>query len=103
MTPSREQIQLVDVLAAIGHPVRAKIVKVLADGAERPCRGIAPDVPKSTLTSHWRVLTDSGVIYQRPVGRNLFITLRRDDLDARFPGLIDLVIQQEEVDDPHDA
>lgn len=95
MTPTREQIELVDVLAAIGHPVRAQIVRVLADGQERACGEIMPGVPKSTLTSHWRVLTQSGVIVQRPGGRNLFITLRKDDLDARFPGLLDLVTAEQ--------
>ncbi|MEU7892491.1 helix-turn-helix domain-containing protein [Nonomuraea sp. NPDC049152] len=51
-------------------------------------------MPKSTLTNHWRVLREAGVICQRPEGRKLFITLRSDDLDARFPGLLDLVVQE---------
>lgn len=88
--PARDQIDLVDVLAALGHPVRAEIVRRLASGEERFCGSVLPDVPKSTLTHHWRVLRESGVIRQRPEGRKLYITLRRDDLDARFPGLLDL-------------
>ncbi|WP_327090978.1 ArsR family transcriptional regulator [Nonomuraea sp. NBC_01738] len=92
--PSRDQIELVDVMAALGHPIRAEIVRVLAasDGdKEQFCGSIVPDVPKSTLTGHWRVLREAGIICQRPEGRKLFIRLRRDDLDARFPGLLDLV------------
>jgi hypothetical protein len=38
------------------------------------------------------VLREAGVICQRPAGRKLMITLRRDDLEARFPGLLDLVL-----------
>ncbi|GAA3089955.1 ArsR/SmtB family transcription factor [Streptosporangium carneum] len=93
--PSLEQFQLEEVLAALGHPIRASIVRTLASGEEMFCGAIVPDVPKSTLTHHWRVLRESGVIRQRPSGRKLYITLRRDDLDARFPGLLDLVLSEE--------
>ncbi len=50
------------------------------------------NVSKSTLTHHWRVLRDSGVIWQRPSGRENLLSLRREDLDARFPGLLDALI-----------
>ncbi|NUP00071.1 MAG: helix-turn-helix transcriptional regulator [Nonomuraea sp.] len=93
--PSRDQIQLLEVLTALGHPVRAQIVRALASGEERFCGEVVPGVPKSTLTAHWRVLRESGVICQRPEGRKLFIRLRRDDLDARFPGLIDLLLAED--------
>ncbi|WP_329080712.1 ArsR/SmtB family transcription factor [Streptosporangium sp. NBC_01469] len=92
--PSRDQIQLVEVLAALGHPVRAQIVRALSSGEERFCGAIVPDVPKSTLTNHWRALREAGVICQRPEGRKLFIRLRREDLDARFPGLLDLLMAE---------
>lgn len=90
--PSRDQIELVGVLAALGHPVRARIVRELASGEERFCGEIAPELPRSTLTGHWRVLREAGVICQRPEGRRQFIRLRREDLDARFPGLLDLLL-----------
>ena len=51
------------------------------------------DVVKSTLTHHWRVLRESGVIWQRPQGRENMISLRRDDLDTRFPGLMAILLQ----------
>jgi DNA-binding transcriptional ArsR family regulator len=90
--PSREHIQLVDVLAALGHPMRLQVLKVLASGGEHPCGSILSGVSKSTLTHHWRVLREGGVIWQKPVGRELLISLRREDLDARFPGLIDVTL-----------
>ncbi|GAA3528410.1 helix-turn-helix domain-containing protein [Nonomuraea rosea] len=98
--PSRDQIQLVDVFAALGHPVRAQIVRALASGEERFCGEVVPDVPKSTLTGHWRALREAGVICQRPEGRKLFIRLRRDDLDARFPGLVELVLAEAPLEVP---
>ncbi len=51
------------------------------------------EVAKSTMTHHWRVLRDSGVIWQRPQGRENMISLRREDLDARFPGLLDTLLK----------
>jgi DNA-binding transcriptional ArsR family regulator len=98
--PSPEQFRLEEVLAALGHPVRAAIVRTLAPGEEMFCGVIVPGVPKSTLTHHWRVLRESGVIWQRPSGRKLYITLRRDDLDSRFPGFLDLVLSEESFGKP---
>lgn len=46
------------------------------------------------MTHPWRVLREAGVIRQRPEGRNVFVSLRRDDLDARFPGLLDIVLNE---------
>ncbi|MET9450184.1 ArsR/SmtB family transcription factor [Streptomyces cinerochromogenes] len=47
---------------------------------------------KSTMTHHWRVLRESGVIWQHPSGRENLLSLRREDLDARYPGLLDAVL-----------
>lgn len=90
--PSREQIRLDAVLTALGHPLRLEVLTVIADGGEYPCGAIVEGVSKSTLTHHWRVLRESGVINQRASGRTLLISLRRDDLDALFPGLLDSVL-----------
>jgi DNA-binding transcriptional ArsR family regulator len=86
--PDRDQILLENVLAALANPLRLRIVGVLADGGEHSCGSILDDISKSTLTHHWRVLRDSGVIWQRPHGRENLLSLRRDDLEARFPGLL---------------
>ncbi|MCL9759860.1 ArsR family transcriptional regulator [Frankia sp. AiPa1] len=92
--PTREQIELTDVLSALGNPLRLKIARVLDAHGERNC-GSVLDAPisKSTLTHHWRVLRDAGVIWQKPSGRENLLSLRRDDLDARFPGLLDSVLR----------
>ncbi|MEW1836551.1 helix-turn-helix domain-containing protein [Nonomuraea angiospora] len=93
--PTTEQLQLEDVLAALGHPVRMKIVRALASGEETYCGAIETGAPKSTLTHHWRVLRESGVIRLRHSGRRNYLTLRRDDLEARFPGLLAVVFDSE--------
>jgi EmrB/QacA subfamily drug resistance transporter len=92
--PTTDQIELDQVLTALGHPVRLAVVRALADGEERACGSVLddPTVSKSTLTHHWRVLRNSGVINQRPSGRENLLSLRRDDLEHRFPGLITAVL-----------
>jgi DNA-binding transcriptional ArsR family regulator len=90
--PDRGQIRLENVLLALGNPLRLKIVRTLAVDGERPCGSILDGVSKSTLTRHWQVLRDSGVIWQRPSGRENLLSLRREDLDARFPGLLDALL-----------
>lgn len=91
--PEREQIRLENVLFALGNPLRLEIVKSLAGGEELTCGALRQDVAKSTMTHHWRVLRDSGVIWQRPQGRENLISLRREDLDARFPGLLETLLR----------
>lgn len=49
-------------------------------------------VPRSTLSNHWRILREAGVIHTRRVGKTRLMSLRRDDLDVRFPGLLAAVL-----------
>jgi DNA-binding transcriptional ArsR family regulator len=97
--PKREQILLENVLSALGNPLRLQIVRVLAHSGERSCGSILDGVSKSTLTHHWRVLRDSGVIWQRPAGRENLLSLRREDLDMRFPGMLDALLDAAERND----
>jgi len=48
--------------------------------------------PKSSLSHHFRVLRESGVIATRLEGTALLDSLRRQDLDSRFPGLLKAVL-----------
>jgi DNA-binding transcriptional ArsR family regulator len=72
--------------------MRMTVVTVLAAGGQHPCGSVLSGVSKSTLTHHWRVLRDAGVIWQQPSGRENLLSLRRDDLDVRFPGLLDAIL-----------
>ncbi len=91
--PDREQIELASVFHALSDPVRLRIFAALALGGEVTCGSIKLPVSKSTCTHHFRVLREAGVIRQRIEGTTRLNSLRRDDLDARFPGLVDTVLR----------
>ena len=92
--PARDDIELVDVLQAIGDPVRLQLVRILdeADGAIC-CSEIPLPVSKSTGSHHLKVLREAGVVHAQLDGTRRYYTLRREDLEARFPGLLDSVLQ----------
>ena len=87
--PRREDIRIESVLQALGDPIRLSIVRTLyGDPEQRPCGTFGLPVAKSTASHHFRVLREAGVIAQRAAGRERLTELRRDDLEARFPGLL---------------
>jgi DNA-binding transcriptional ArsR family regulator len=90
--PPAESLELTGVLHALADPVRLEIVRALASGCEMRCGAFEVPVTKSTRTHHFRVLRESGVIEQLADGTALLNRLRRDDLDGRFPGLLESVL-----------
>jgi DNA-binding transcriptional ArsR family regulator len=84
----------VDVLQALADPVRLEMVRILAGTDEEiSCGHIPLPVGKSTSSHHFRVLREAGVLRGRQEGTRRYYRLRRDDLDARFPGLLDSVLK----------
>jgi DNA-binding transcriptional ArsR family regulator len=92
--PARSEIELAAVLHALSDPVRLRIVAALAIAGEEPsCGSFDLPVTKSTCTHHFKVLREAGVIQQRQRGTARLNALRREDLDARFPGLLGSVLR----------
>ncbi|WP_199549434.1 helix-turn-helix transcriptional regulator [Streptomyces sp. N35] len=91
--PAREEIRLESVLHALSDPMRMQVVRELAEAeGELSCSYFDLPVTKSTTTHHFRVLRESGVIQQVYRGTAKMNGLRRDDLAALFPGLLDSVL-----------
>jgi DNA-binding transcriptional ArsR family regulator len=90
--PRAEEIDLTDVLHALSDPVRLEIVRLLADLQERPCSAVESKVAKSTLSHHFKVLREAGITHTRANGTHRLMSLRKDDLESRFPGLLDSVL-----------
>jgi DNA-binding transcriptional ArsR family regulator len=86
--PARDEIELSAVLHALSDPVRLGMVRDLAVAGECACRALHVPVTKSTATHHFKVLRDAGLIQQRRQGTARLNSLRDEDLEARFPGLL---------------
>ena len=98
--PERDELQLVDVLQALGDPVRLQIVRILdqADGAIA-CNEMGLPVAKSTGSHHLKVLREAGLVRAQVDGTRRYYTLRRDELKARFPGLLRSVLRSSSLPD----
>jgi DNA-binding transcriptional ArsR family regulator len=91
--PAGDELELAAVLHALSDPMRLRIVVALASGDDRPCGSFDLPVTKSTCTHHFKVLREAGVIRQRLEGTTRLNSLRREDLERRFPGLLDSVLR----------
>ena len=89
--PARGDIELTAVFHALSDPVRLGIVVDLLDGGEASTGGLAIPIHKSSLSHHLKILREAGVTFTRLQGTHRFLSLRREDLEARFPGLLDAV------------
>ncbi|MFI7005378.1 ArsR/SmtB family transcription factor [Streptomyces sp. NPDC050145] len=85
-------LDLAAVLHALGDPVRLTLVRRMAEDGESVCSPDDVDVPRSTLSNHWRILREAGITQTRRAGKARLMTLRRADLDACFPGLLTAVL-----------
>ena len=89
--PNTDDIDLATVLRALGDPVRLTIVRLLAEQGEQNCAALQSklDMPVSTCSYHLRLLREAGVTRTRAAGTERWMSVRQEDLDARFPGLLD--------------
>ena len=91
--PETARLELSEVLHALSDPVRLEIVQTLANcGHEVSSGRLEVPVSKSTLTHHLKVLREAGLTRTRSEGVQRLVSLRRDDIEARFPGLLDCVL-----------
>lgn len=98
--PDRKDICLPGVLYALGDPVRLEIVRLLATKGEQCCAEFnfamsttGKAYAKSTMSNHFKILRESGVVLTRKEGTQHINQLRCEDLEALFPGLLDAVLR----------
>lgn len=93
--PTVDEIRLEKVLGVLAEPLRLTIVQRLLTRSEEfdhTCGWFGFDRPKSTLTHHFKALREAGVITQRQYGLERRSRVRVDDLNQRFPGLLNLIL-----------
>src|SRR5215213_4201890 len=92
--PDVSELDLATVLQTLGDPIRLAVVRLLADERECTCTevGEGMGVATSTLSYHLRLLREAGVTRTRAAGTERHISLRREDLDSAYPGLLDALV-----------
>ena len=92
--PAIDTVELPAVLHALSDPVRLEIVAHLAVNGERCCGDLEVPVSKSTLSHHLKVLREAGLTQTRADGTQRFVSLRKTDVEKRFPHLLDAILSE---------
>jgi len=92
--PTRAELSLTKILYALSDEWRLDIVQQLDREGPSPCGAFEEGRPKSSLSHHFRVLRESGLVATTRQGTVLMNRLRREDLSARFPNLLDAILSE---------
>ena len=90
--PTCDELELAGILHALSDPARLTIVRSLAAGDECTCGMFDLGLSKATLSHHFKVLREAGLVRTRPDGRKRMLSLRDEDVAERFPGLLEAVL-----------
>lgn len=90
--PAPEEFVLERIFHALSDPLRLEIVRRLSRVAEATCGELDGGRPKSSMSHHFRILRDAGLVRTNIAGTVHQNTLRRAELDARFPGLLGAIL-----------
>ncbi|AWW42778.1 ArsR family transcriptional regulator [Streptomyces sp. AS58] len=95
-----EDVSVLTALSAVADPVRIRLIRELAGSADwtRSCGSFDVPVGKAALSHHFSVLRGAGLVEQRDEGPRRVNRLRREEFEARFPGLLDLLLRAEGAD-----
>ncbi len=93
--PDLADIPLTTVLQALGDEARLAIVRELARDGERCCGTFDLGLAKATRSHHLKVLREAGITHTRIEGTTRYVSLRREQLQRRYPGLLNAVVQGE--------
>lgn len=94
--PAASELTLERVLYALSDSIRLAIVRHLARVTAASCGELDGGRPKSTVSHHFKVLREAGLVLTETVGTIHMNTLRRADIDSRFPGLLTAILAQQE-------
>ena len=97
--PNLEQVSLSTAMQALADPCRVAIVRALFSDQDREfaCNEIALEISKATVSHHFETLRDAGIILTRVDGRKCLSSIRRKEFSQRFPGLLELVLNEKAI------
>ena len=88
-----EEVSAERIFHALSEPVRVEIVRRLAIDGEASCGALDRGRPKSSMSHHFRVLRAAGLVHSRAEGTTHINRLRREELELRFPGLLNALLR----------
>lgn len=96
--PSMDDVTVEGLLHALSDPLRVAIfAEVASIGCGKSCTSLAAvreqAIPKSTLSQHFKILRESGLIRGERKGVEMQHTARCAEIDAKFPGLLAAVLE----------
>ncbi len=92
--PAMSRTSLPAVMQALADPCRLQIVRQLMEHGEMACGDVPLEVSKATRSHHFAVLREAGLLETRAEGTRCMTSVRKKDLEERFPGLLDLVMRE---------
>lgn len=95
--PAAKDITLDGVLHALSDPIRRNIVNTLAGCEGLSCSKTCDVLPPSTLSFHYKVLRESGLVRSQKKGVEVINILRKAEIDKRFPGLLKSVLSHHKL------
>ena len=91
--PDIQDLNLAKVLQALGDPVRLVLVRMLAAEKDLSCGALCLGRPKSSMSHHFKIMIEAGLLRVDVAGNTHHNNLRLDDLESRFPGLMQSVLR----------
>jgi DNA-binding transcriptional ArsR family regulator len=92
--PPMEDVSFAQVMEALKDPQRLSVIATLAHNPGLPCGAIAMSVSKPAASRHFKILREAGLLFQQDDGIRRRNSLRREEFEARFPGLLELAIAE---------
>jgi DNA-binding transcriptional ArsR family regulator len=91
--PDVAALDLAVIMRTLGDPLRLEMIRLIGEVGESPCGELSDrlGIPASTASYHMRLLREAGLTRKRALGTQHLISLRREDLESRFPGLVELI------------
>jgi len=95
--PSIEDITVEGIMHALSDPVRVAIFSdIVGSACSKTCSNFLKikekQIPKSTLSQHFKALREAGLIRGERRGVEMLITPRCPEIETRFPGLIAAIV-----------
>jgi DNA-binding transcriptional ArsR family regulator len=95
--PSIEEVTVEGILHALADPARVAIyAEIVGSGCARSCSSLLnvseKALPKSTVSQHFRVLREAGLIRSERHGVEMQNSPRCAEIERRFPGLLPAIL-----------